>query len=86
MVFSDGEVISVADTTEESSDYWAFHEDVIQASESGNVAAVRSLLEGGNVANLVTRFKASMQWTRREALGIACANDFAPQFVDSQPP
>ena len=61
MVFSDGEVISVDDRTEESSDYWAFHEDVIQASESGNVAAVRSLLEGGNVANLVTRFEESMQ-------------------------
>ena len=74
MVFSDVEVISVDDRTEESSDYWAFHEDVIQASESGDVAAVRSLLEGGNVANLVTRFEESMQWTRREALGIACAN------------
>ena len=74
MVFSDGEVISVYDKTEESSDYWAFHEDVIQASESGDVAAVRSLLEGSVVANLVTRFEDSMQWTRREALGIACAN------------
>ena len=74
MVFSDGEVISVDDRTEESSDYWAFHEDVIQASESGDVAAVWSLLDGSVVANLVTRFEESMQWTRREALGIACAN------------
>jgi hypothetical protein len=74
MVLSGGEVISVLNTTEESSDYWPSHENVIQASESGNVAAVRSLLEGSVVANLATRYEASTEWTRREALGVACAN------------
>ena len=60
MVFSDGAEISVYDTTEESSHYWVFHEDIMEASAAGDVAVVRSLLEGSVAGNLASRYAASM--------------------------
>ena len=72
------ELVSVLDTTEESSDYWAFHDDVIQASEAGDVAALQAILRRSTLAKINERFARSMAWTRREALGIASSNGSVP--------
>ena len=75
---SSGEVVSVFDASDESSDYWVFHEGVMQASEAGDVAALHSLLGGSALTKLAERYAQSMAWTCREALGNACAAGSVP--------
>ena len=59
---SSGEVVSVFDASDESSDYWVFHEGVMQASEAGDVAALHSLLGGSALTKLAERYAQSTVW------------------------